>query len=61
LVSEEPTRGQPGDSILYADEEDMREAAENFRQYLAILQEWDEKEKAVHDDRPFDRQTIDGA
>jgi len=46
LVSEEPTSGQPGVSILYANEEDMREAVENFRHYLAILQEWDRKEKS---------------
>ena len=26
-------------------DEDLREAAENFRAYLSILREWDEKEK----------------
>jgi hypothetical protein len=31
--------------LEYTDEVDAREAASNFRQYLAILEEWDEREK----------------
>lgn len=53
LVSEEPRSGDPAVPILYENEEAMREAVENFRHYLAILQEWDEKEKAVHDGPPL--------
>ncbi len=29
----------------YETEEDLREAANNFREVLAILMEWDEKER----------------
>jgi hypothetical protein len=52
LVPEEPRPGGPTAPILYEDEEDMRKAVENFRHYLAILQEWDEKEKAAQDGPP---------
>jgi len=34
-----------GGAWRFADEFEAREAASNFRLYLAILQEWDEKEK----------------
>lgn len=53
LASGEPRSGDPAVPILYEDEDDMREAVENFRHYLAILQEWDEKEKAAQDGPPL--------
>ena len=31
--------------LEYENEEDLREAVENFRAYLLILSQWDEKEK----------------
>ncbi len=31
--------------LPYESEEDLCEAAENFRAYLAILKEWDERER----------------
>jgi len=31
--------------LPYTDEDELREAVENFRAYLGILEEWDEREK----------------
>jgi hypothetical protein len=45
LVSDEPTSPRQSAQILYASEEDMREAIENFRQYMVILEEWNAREK----------------
>jgi hypothetical protein len=39
-------------ALLYTNEVDAREAAGNFCLYLAILQEWDEREKEKVKDRP---------
>jgi hypothetical protein len=36
---------EPAGWLPYTCETEMQEAAENFRAYLAILEEWDEKEK----------------
>jgi hypothetical protein len=38
--------------LSYTVEVDVAEAVGNFRQYLAILQEWDEREKEQAKDRP---------
>ena len=32
-------------ALPYSNEEDVREALENFRSYLKILQEWDNRER----------------
>jgi hypothetical protein len=40
-------------ALPYADESDMQEAVSNFRLYLAILEEWDAKEKAADDGPPL--------
>ena len=37
--------------LPYTDEEDVAEAVENFRQYLAILREWDERDKGGAKDK----------
>jgi hypothetical protein len=42
------TRVKPDPNVgffPYTDEADVTEAVGNFRQYLAILEEWDEREK----------------
>jgi len=36
---------EPSSWLPYTDEDEVREAVENFRSYLAILEEWDEREK----------------
>ena len=40
-------------ALPYADESDMQEAVSNFRLYLAILEEWDAKEKAADGGPPL--------
>ena len=57
LVQQSPvpprTKPDPSAGFLpYTVEVDVAEAVGNFRQYLAILQEWDEREKEQAKDRP---------
>lgn len=43
---------EPASWLPYTCETEMQEAAENFRAYLAILEEWDEREKERAQNRP---------
>ena len=46
LLTPKGLTGVPPATVLeYENEEDLREAAENFRACLSILREWDDKEK----------------
>ena len=46
------SEGEPASWLPYTDEDQLREAVENFRAYLAILEEWDEREKETTRRRP---------
>ena len=45
LLVPEGSTSMPATVLEYENDDDLREAAENFRAYLSILREWDEKEK----------------
>ena len=45
LLVPEGSTNMPATVLEFENEEDLREAVENFQAYLSILREWDEKEK----------------